>query len=173
MIRINYQNHIIIFGYSSLTAGVIKLLRGYFGDDFKIVLISNDIKHNPFPEEVDFIYANPIDRDTFVEANARQAIASIILANDRFLDPDAYSLVIATGVEMYNSRSVTIVELMDDEYKNLYKQGNIEAFIKRKELLKDMLQNGRDSKLIRIIQKETPLEQDKSSGSERNNVDLL
>lgn len=178
IIRINYQNHIIIFGYSSLTAGVIKLLRWHFGEELKIVLISNDTRHNPFPREVDFIYANPIDKDTFLEANVRQSIASIILANDRFSDPDAYSLVIATGVEMFNPKSVTIAEIMDDEYKDLYKQGNIEAFIKRKELLKDMLERDRDSKLIRIIEKETHLEdeigENKEEGQkEDKKVDLI
>lgn len=157
IIRVSYRDHIVIYGYSSLTAGVIKLLRSYFGPDLKIVLISNDVKHNPFPNEVDFIYANPIDRNTFVEANAQKSIASIILANDRFTDPDAYSLVIATGVEMYNPQSVTIVEVMDDAYKDLYKIGNIEAFINRKDLLSDLLNKNHDSKLVRIIQKETPL----------------
>ncbi len=157
IIRINYQDHVIIYGYTSLTAGVVKLLRTHFGKELKIVLISNDVDFNPFPKEVDFIYANPINKDTFVEANIMDAMASIILANDRFSDPDAYSLVIATGVEMYNPKAVNIVEIMDDQYKELYKQGNIEAFIRRKELLKDLLDKNDDSKLIRIIEKETPL----------------
>jgi len=160
IIRIGYKKHIVIYGYSSLTAGVIKLLRSHFGPSLKIVLISNDTDFNPFPGEVDFIYANPIDRDTFIESNAEEAIASIILANDRFAQPDAYSLVIATGVEMYNSKSVTIVELMDESYKELYKEGKIEAFINRKELLRDLLQKSQDSKLVRIIEKETGLQSD-------------
>ena len=158
IIRIGYKGHVVVYGYTSLTAGVVKLLRGHFGKGLKIVLISNDIDFNPFPKIVDFIYANPIDRETFVEANAEEAVASIILANDRFTDPDAYSLVIATGVEKYNSRAVTIVELMDDEYKSLYKEGKIEAFIKRRDLLQDLLANSTDSKLVRIIEKETNLE---------------
>lgn len=170
IIRIKYKKHVVIYGYSSLTAGVIKLLRSHFGKRLKIVLISNDSEFNPFPNEVDFIYANPIDRSTFVEANAEESIASIILANDRFSDPDAYSLVIATGVEMYNSKAVTIVELMDDEYKELYKEGKIEAFIKRKELLLDLLQKSHDSKLVRIIEKETNLHSELDNDEE---VDLI
>lgn len=158
MIRIRYRNHVVIYGYTSLTAGVVKLLRSHFGKNLKIVLISNDIDFNPFPKEVDFIYANPIDRDTFFEANAEESIASIILSNDRFTDPDAYSLVIATGVEKFNPNAVTIVELMDDAYKSLYKEGKIEAFIRRKDLLQDLLTNVKDSKLVRIIEKETTLE---------------
>ncbi|MBD3280219.1 hypothetical protein GF389_01700 [Candidatus Dojkabacteria bacterium] len=157
IIRIGYSGHVVIYGYTSLTAGVVKLLRSHFGKELKIVLISNDIDFNPFPKEVDFIYANPIDKDTFIEANAEEAIASIILANDRFTDPDAYSLVIATGVEKHNPQAVTIVELMNDEYKALYKEGKIEAFIKRKDLLQDLLSNSSDSKFVRIIEKETTL----------------
>ncbi len=171
IIRITYSGHIVIYGYTSLTAGVIKLLKNHFGKDLPIVLISNDIDFNPFPDEVDFIYANPIDRDTFVEANATDALASIILANDRFSDPDAYSLVIATGVERFNRKSVTIVELMDDDYKKLYKEGNIEAFIKRKDLLKDLLTKSADSKFIRIIEKETSLQS--NYNRDREEVDLL
>ena len=71
--------------------------------------------------------------------------------------------MIATGVEKYNSKAVTIVELMDDEYKALYKEGKIEAFIKRKELLQDLLVSSNDSKLVRIIEKETNLESQKSN----------
>ncbi len=171
IIRITYSDHIVIYGYTSLTAGVIKLLKNHFGKDLKIVLISNDIDFNPFPSEVDFIYANPIDRDTFVEANASTALASIILANDRFSDPDAYSLVIATGVERFNPRSVTIVELMDQSYKDLYKEGNIEAFINRKELLKDLLAKSQNSKLVRIIEKETDLSGANSQDTEE--IDLV
>lgn len=170
IIRIGYSNHIVIYGYTSLTAGVVKLLRSHFGSHLKIVLISNDIDFNPFPKEVDFIYANPINKDTFVEANAGQAMASIILANDRFSDPDAYSLVIATGVESYNARAVTIVEVMDDDYKNLYKEGKIEAFLYRKELLKDLLDKNDDSKLLRIIEKETQLTRD---GNSQEHVGLI
>ncbi|MBN1331392.1 ion transporter [Candidatus Dojkabacteria bacterium] len=158
IIRIGYSNHVVIYGYTSLTAGVVKLLREHFGKHLKIVLISNDTDFNPFPKEVDFIYANPIDKETFVEANASEALASIILANDRFTDPDAYSLVIATGVERHNANAVTIVEVMDDSYKALYKEGKIEAFIKRKELLQDLLSHSKDSKFVRIIEKETPLQ---------------
>ena len=157
IIRIGYSGHVVVYGYTSLTAGVVKLLRGHFGKNLKIVLISNDISFNPFPKEVDFIYANPIDKETFVEANAEEAIASIILANDRFTDPDAYSLVIATGVERHNPNAVTIVEVMNDEYKALYKEGKIEAFIKRRDLLQDLLAHSNDSKFIRIIEKETSL----------------
>lgn len=170
IIRIGYRNHIVIYGYTSLTAGVVKLLRSHFGPTQKIVLISNDIDFNPFPKEVDFIYTNPINKSTFIEANAGEAMASIILANDRFSDPDAYSLVIATGVERHNSRSVTIVEIMDDDYKNLYKEGNIEAFLYRKELLQDLLNKSNDSKLIRIIEKETNLSRDMNSNG---TVDLI
>lgn len=166
IIRIGYSNHIVIYGYTSLTAGVVKLLRSHFGPQLRIVLISNDIDFNPFPKEVDFIYANPINKDTFIESNAQEAMASIILANDRFSDPDAYSLVIATGVESYNPRSVTIVEIMDDDYKGLYKEGNIEAFLYRKDLLKDLLDKNDDSKLLRIIEKETQLTKD--DNAERN-----
>lgn len=174
VIRINYKGHIVIYGYSSLTAGIIKMLRSHFGKDQKIVLISNDTKHNPFLGEVDFIHANPIDKETFIEANAEYALASIILANDRFTDPDAYSLVIATGVEMHNPQAVTIVEIMDDEYKALYKEGKIEAFIKRKELLADLLAKNTDSKLVRIIEKETELSGvDGKEAEAKSEVELL
>jgi len=172
MIHINYTGHIIIYGYTSLTAGVVKLLRHHFGRSLKIVLISNDTSFNPFPKEVDFIYANPIDRTTFEEANAKDCLASIILANDRFSDPDAYSLVIASGVEKHNSKSVTIVELMDDAYRELYKEGNIEAFIKRKELLTDLLRKNTDSKLLRIIEKETVLNPD-DGDEDKEKVELI
>lgn len=170
IIRIGYRNHVVVYGYTSLTAGVVKLLRGHFGKDLKIVLISNDIDFNPFPKEVDFIYANPIDKETFVEANAEEALASIILANDRFTDPDAYSLVIATGVERHNPNAVTIVEVMNDEYKALYKEGKIEAFIKRRDLLQDLLAHSKESKFIRIIEKETSLN---AVEDENENTDVV
>jgi|GEM_PF-2129971 len=167
-ISIHYKDHIVVYGYSSLTAGVVKLLRSHFGKELKIVLISNDVEFNPFPNDVDFIYANPIDKYTFEEANAVDALASIILVNDRFTDPDAYSIVIAVGVEMYNPKAITIVEIMDDDYKSLYKEGKIEAFIKRKDLLSDLLTKSEDSKLIRIIEKETTL----SSEAEQNDEEV-
>ena len=49
---------------------------------------------------------------------------------------------------------------MDESYKELYKEGKIEAFINRKELLRDLLQKSQDSKLVRIIEKETGLQSD-------------
>jgi len=159
IIRINYKGHIVIYGYTSLSAGVIKLLHHHFGQDLKIVLVSNDITKNPFPGQVDFIYANPITKSTFIEANTKEAIAAIILANDRFNDPDAYSLVIATGLEKDNSKLVTLVELIDSEMRSLFKQSKIDAFIDRKELLKDLLEQNKNPKLIRIINKETDLDE--------------
>lgn len=158
IIRVNYSGHVVIYGYTSLSAGVIKLLRRHFGKDLKIVLISNDIDRNPFPDQVDFIYANPITRSTFREANTKDAAAAIILANDRFNNPDAYSLVIASGIERDNARVTTLVELVSDDMKDLFKEGNIDAFIDRKVLLRDLLENNDDPKLIRIINKQTNLD---------------
>lgn len=157
IIRVRYSNHVVIYGYTSLTAGVIKLLRRHFGTDLKIVLISNEIEANPFPDQVDFIFANPITKGTFIEANTRHASAAIILANDRFQDPDAYSLVIASGIENDNSNVVTLVELMNPEMKSLFKKTNIDAFIDRKELLQDLLEKKESPKLVRIINKQTIL----------------
>lgn len=158
IVRVKYKKHIVIFGYTSLTAGVIKLLRRHFGDDLKIVLATNEISRNPFPDQVDFIFANPITKTTFREANTKDATAAIILANDRFNDPDAYSLVIATAIEKENSNIVTLVEIMKDELKELFKKSNIDSFIDRKELLNDLLDSNDDPKLIRIINKQTDLD---------------
>ena len=44
IVRIKYENHIVIYGYTSLTAGMIKLLRKHYGTDIKILLISNDVE---------------------------------------------------------------------------------------------------------------------------------
>ena len=170
IIRIKSTGHVVIYGYTSLTAGVVKLLRRHFGTKLKIVLVSNEIIKNPFPSQVDFIFANPITRATFKEANIKYATAAIILANDRFTDPDAYSLVIASGIEKDNSRVVTLIEIMDPEMKGLFKESNIDAFIDRRELLKDLLERNEKPKLIRIINKQTDLD-DRIEEDEK--VDLI
>lgn len=160
-ITIKYKNHIVIFGYTSLTAGVIKLLRRNFGTSVKIVLISNDIETNPFPSQVDFLHDNPIDKSTLAEANIENATAAIILANDRFRDPDTYSLVIASGIENRNSKVTTIVELADNniQIRKLFKRINIDAFINREQLLTDLLGDNPNPKLKRIIEKESYLDE--------------
>lgn len=156
-IKILYKNHVVIFGYTSLTAGVIKLLRNTFGQQLRIVLISNDIDTNPFAGQVDFISDNPISYSTIQDANVSEAIAAIILANDRFRDPDTYSLVIASGIEKTNNKVTTIVELVDQANKELFKKTNIDGFIDRRELLNDLLDRTERPKLLRIIAKEASL----------------
>lgn len=156
-IQIRYRNHIVIFGYTSLTAGVIKLLHRHFGSETRIVLISNDVRSNPFPGQVDFIYGNPISSSTFVDANITRALAAIILANDRFRDPDTYSLVIAAGVAQRSDKLASIVELVDNDKRDLFKKTKIDAFINRKELLNDLLEGNPNPKLMRIISKESKL----------------
>lgn len=157
-IKIRYQGHIVIFGYTSLTAAVIKLLRRSFGQQIKIVLISNDIEFNPFPGQADFISDNPINLSTLADANVQKATAAIILANDRFRDPDTYSLVIASGIEKQSSKVVTVVELINQQNKDLFKLTDIDGFIDRRELIEDLLQKTNVPKLLRIIQKESTLE---------------
>ncbi len=159
-IRSRSKNHIVIFGYTSLTAGIIKLLKRHFTEKLKIVLISNDTNNNPFPGEVDFINDNPISRETLEDANIHQATAAIILANDRFRDPDTYSLVIAAGVEKYNTNAITIVELIDTKKRDLFKKIKIDAFIYRNELLNDLLDKNPNPKLKRIIAKESYLDEE-------------
>jgi len=156
-IKVRARQHIVVFGYTSLTAGVLKLLKRTFGKDLKVVLISNDIEFNPFPGQVDFIHDNPVDHSTLVDASVFQATAAIILANDRFRDPDVYSVVIASGIEQMNSKVVTIVEIVDESNKDLFKLTNIDGFINRKELISDLLQNNPNPKLLRIIEKESQL----------------
>ena len=158
-IKIRHKNHVIIFGYTSLTAGIIKMLKVHFGSRLKIVLISNDVEFNPFPGQVDFIHDNPINEETMVDSNIKNATAAIILANDRFRDPDTYTLVIASAVERFNKEVITIVELVDDGYKSHLKGINIDAFISRAEMIKDLVNNNPDAKLKRIISKETVWEE--------------
>lgn len=157
-IKINYQNHIVIFGYTSLTAGVIKLLKNTFGNNLKIVLVSNDVDFNPFPGLADFINDNPINRNTLLDANVSNALAAIILANDRFRDPDTYSLAIASGIEAENTSVVTISEVIKEESRELFKLTHVDGFLDRRELLKDLLENNPQPKLVRIIAKETKLD---------------
>lgn len=156
-IKIGYRRHVVIFGYTSLTAGVIKLIRNTFGKDLRIVLISNDVDTNPFPGQVDFISDNPISYSTLQDANVSEALAAIILANDRFRDPDTYSLVIASGIERTNTKVTTIVELVDHSTKDLFKKTNTDGFIDRRELLNDLLDKNPQPKLLRIILKESNL----------------
>lgn len=158
-IKVAYSNHIVIFGYTSLTAGVIKLLRSHFGHQVRILLISNDIEKNPFPGQAEFLHDNPIDITTLQAANISGAIAAIVLANDRFGDPDTYSLVIASGIEKQNSKVVSIVEIIDQENRSWFKKVNIDAFVTRKEILNDLLDRVPRPKLMRIIAKESNLEQ--------------
>jgi len=156
-IKVGYRNHIVIFGYTSITAGVIKLLRQSFGNQIKIVLISNDTSENPFPREVDFISDTPINKQTMLDANISYAMAAIILANDRFSDPDTYSLVIASAVEETNSKVITIAEMVHLHNRDLFKQIKIDAILDRSELVKDLIAKNRNSKLKRIILKESSL----------------
>ncbi|MFW5702594.1 MAG: NAD-binding protein [Candidatus Dojkabacteria bacterium] len=158
-IQVTYGNHIVIFGYTSLTAGVIKLLRNHFGSQVRILLISNEIETNPFPGQAEFLHDNPIDITTLEAANVSVAIAAIVLANDRFRDPDTYSLVIASGIERQNSSVVTIVEVSDQESRESFKKVNIDAFVSRKEIIDDLLDRVPNPKLMRIIAKESQLEQ--------------
>ncbi len=158
-IQIGFRKHIVIFGYTSLTAGIIKLLRKHFGTNVRIVLISNEIDSNPFPGQVSFIHDNPISRETFLNANIAKAAAAIILANDRFRDPDTYSLAIATGIERQNSEVVSIVEIVDPKSRDLFKLTSIDAFIDRRETLIDLLENNPNPKLKRIILKQSSLEE--------------
>jgi voltage-gated potassium channel len=157
-IKISYKNHIVIFGYTSLTAGVIKLLRNHFGANVKIVLVSNEVESNPFPGQADFIHDNPINIDTFYDANVSSATAAIILANDRFRDPDTYSLVIASAIERSNSKVTTIVEVTGPENKDFFKKAGIDAFMSKQELLSDLLDGVEMPKLMRVISKESNLE---------------
>jgi voltage-gated potassium channel Kch len=160
-IKITYSGHIVIYGYTSLTAGVIKLLRTHYGSVVNIVLISNDIDNNPFPDQVDFLHANPLTHSTYVEANVENAAAVIVLANDRFNDPDAYSLVIVSGAAEKNNRVISLVELVNEDKKELFKETYIDGFISRKELLKDLVvKDNKDSKLIRVIDKETRVDEE-------------
>lgn len=154
-IRISYKNHVLIFGYTAATAGVINLLKENFGSGIKIVLVSNEIEKNPFPGQVDFMHDNPIDTATFIDANAAGAAAAIILANDRFRDPDGYSLVIASRVEKLNSNVITVVELAGAENKELFKKAKVEALISKQELLADLIGGNSDSKLMRVLAKES------------------
>lgn len=156
-IRINYRGHIAIFGYSSLTAGIIKLLRRHYQNGVRILLISNETKMNPFPDQVDFLHANPISKKTLLDANITNATAAIITASDHFRDPDTYSLVIASGISQLNSNVITIVETSDDRYKELFKRTNIDGFIQREEMLSDLLDGNPLPKLLRIINKQTGL----------------
>jgi voltage-gated potassium channel len=172
-IKIRYSNHIVIFGYTSLTAGVMKVLRNSFGPKLRIVLISNDADRNPFPGFADFIHDNPINQSTLRDANVHGAIAAIILANDRFRDPDSYSLVIASGIEKQNSKVTTIVEIVDAENKDLFKKTNIDAFINRKELLNDLLDNNDRPKLLRIIAKESELQERDLTGTTGREHELI
>lgn len=159
IIKVRYDNHIVIFGYTSLTAGVIKLLRMHYGSNVKIVLVSNEIQTNPFPSQVDFINSNPLIKTTFEDANAKYAAAAIILANDRFNDPDAYSLVILSELASRNIRVTTLVEVKDETFRELFKEKYVDGFITRKELLNDLLiKEAEDSKLIRVIDKETKID---------------
>lgn len=156
-IQVRYKNHIVIFGYTSLTAGVIRVLRNSFGNKIKIVLISNDTEFNPFPQLVDFISDNPINHQTLIDANVQNAMAAIILANDRFRDPDTYSLAIASSIEAENNKVLTIAETVNADNKVLFKMAKIDAFMDRKDLLKDLLENNPHPKLVRVISKETEL----------------
>lgn len=156
-IKVGYKRHIVVFGYTSLTAGVIKLLRRAFGAKLRIVLISNDVEFNPFPGEVDFIHDNPVGQDTLRDANIAGAEAAIILANDRFRDPDTYSLVIASGIEAANYRVTTIVEVTENADKELLRKTKIDGFLHRRELIIDLLDHEREPKLKRIITKESSL----------------
>jgi voltage-gated potassium channel len=158
-IKVRDRGHIVIFGYTSLTAGVVKLIRRHFGDQIKIVLISNDVKTNPFPGQVDFIHDNPINKTTLDDSNVSQATAAIILSNDRFLDPDTYSLVIASGIEKQNSQVITIVQVNDEEKKILFKKARVDAFLDKFELLNDLLDHNPNPKLKRVILKESGLEE--------------
>jgi voltage-gated potassium channel Kch len=156
-IRINYRGHIAVFGYSSLTAGIIKLLRKHYQNGVRILLISNETKVNPFPDQVDFLHANPISKKTLLDANIANATAVIITASDHFRDPDTYSLVIAAGISQLNSSVITIAEISDDKYKELFKRTNIDGFIEREEMLSDLLDGNPQPKLLRIINKQTGL----------------
>lgn len=159
-IRVSYSDHIVIYGYTSLTAGVVKLLRRHYGHNLKIVLVSNDINRNPFDNHVDFIYGNPISNNTLIEANVINASAVIVLANDRFINPDGYSLVIASSIEKLNERVVTIVELLDPNMKSLFKAAKVDGFLDRKLLLKDLIDTTNKSRLIKIINKKSDLDED-------------
>jgi voltage-gated potassium channel len=162
-IKVRYSGHIIIFGYTSLTAGVIKLLRRYYGNKIKLVLITNDADTNPFQGQVDFISDNPISQDTLSDANVAGATAAIILANDRFRDPDTYSLAIASGIEQRNSKVTTIIELVNPDMKAFFKKAGADGFILRMEVLSDLLDKNTDPKLIRIISKESNLVEDEDA----------
>jgi voltage-gated potassium channel len=174
LIRIKSSGHIVIYGYTSLTAGLIKLLRRHYGKHVKIVLISNDIERNPFPEYVDFIFANPISKSTFAQANVKEAAAAIILANDRFNDPDAYSLVIISGIANDNSKVITLVEVQSPDMKELFKQNAVDGFINRRDLLKDLIEKKDEPKLIRIINKESDLDEKAAlDEDDRENLELV
>jgi voltage-gated potassium channel len=157
-IKIRYRDHIVIFGYTSLTAGVVKLLRAQLGESPRIVLISNEINTNPFPGYVDFLQANPISKNTLYDANIANAAAVIILANDRFRDPDTYSLVISAGTAQINSDVISIVEITDQSRRELFKRTNVDGFIERDEMLEDLLDGNPEPKLIRIISKQTHMD---------------
>ena len=147
---VRYEGHIVILGYNSMFQMIVNLISDEFHTK-RIVLVSNQITSNPMPRRVDFVYGDITQYKVLASANIIKASACIILANDNYTNPDAHTIVVASEVESINKDILTIVEVLDENLVELYKFSKIDHFIDQKNLIKEVISEDSDSKLINLL----------------------
>jgi voltage-gated potassium channel len=138
-LNLNYKNHIVIVNYNPTLTFLVRKIRKKLGKDKKIVLISDKLRHNPLPGQIDFINADPIHEFAHRKANIYEAKLVIFLTKDEYKIPESISIMLANEIEQKKPDIITAAELIDQKYKQLVEKTDIDDYFTREELIKEYL----------------------------------
>ena len=111
----NYNNHLIVCGWSEKTKGIIQQILEEEIEDKQVVLVA-DIERDPFVDNptVHFIRGKIDQAESLKKAGVESARAAIILNEG---DNDARTILSVLTIENLNSDIYTIAEISDKENK--------------------------------------------------------
>lgn len=142
------ENHIVILGQNAILNILLEFIKLHYPKK-AVVIVSNKLDYNPY-DDVIFVNGDPKRIETLNRANIINAKLAIILADENINNPDAYTLVISNEIEKINKEVITIGEMSNNDYENIYKKANMDYFILESELIKGI---SNDKKIAKLIHK--------------------
>ena len=144
----------IIFGHNSLISPLMQYIHKIVPNQ-EIVIVTDKFDSNPY-DNIHYVQGDPKDEKTIFQTNVQKAKMAIILADDRVNNPDAYTLVVANEVEKIHKDIITIGELTDARFKDLFKEANLDAFISEESLIRGISHDQEIGRIIKAsLQKES------------------
>jgi len=146
MVKINFNNHIIVCGWNDKTKLLIEnLTHDNLSVKKDLVILTDNLDYNPVEKYnfnsqfVKYVYGSATDRESLDKANIADAATAIIIADATSSDPDARTILSILAIEKYSDKLLkenkrnkdiyTIAEIIDPANAQIANDADVDQVI--------------------------------------------